>query len=163
MKLIDIFKKYGTGKDNSVMIKATEALSSYIEEKLTEDEYCTLKKKVYETLEGGHFNKEFADIQIAKLYYKDDSGEIHRGPYWTDDEIYSVYQQYKPKLGEYNLYDFAVTLNMIKSDNCNKLKKWFPNATKEEMLAKLIEETLNWLDDDDNPFGKEKIWRYFNS
>lgn len=52
---------------------------------------------------------------------------------------------------------------MIKSDNYMKLKKWFPNATKEDILEKIIEETLNWLEDEDNPFGKEKVWRYFNS
>ena len=162
MKLVDIFKKYGVNKDTEVMIKTTEVISDYLEETLSNDEYCALKKKIYQSLEGGHFNKEFADIQIAKMYYKE-NGEIHRAPYWTEDEVYNIYQQYKSKLVPYNLYDFEVAINMIKSDNCIKLKKWFPDATKEELLNKIIEETLNWLDDEDNPFGTEKVWKYFNS
>lgn len=163
MTLLEIFQKYGAGKDNSAMAKTTEVLSEFIKNKLTDEEYCALKKKVYASLEGGHFNKEFAEIQISKLYYKDDNGEKHYAPYWTNDEVYSVYQNYKSILGNYNLYDFEVALNMIKSDNYMKLKKWFPNATKEDILEKIIEETLNWLEDEDNPFGKEKVWRYFNS
>ena len=163
MTLLQIFQKYGTGKDNAAMTKTTEVLSEFIKNRLSDEDYYVLKKKVYASLEGGHFNKEFADMQMSKLYYKDINGEKHYAPYWTDDEMYAVYQNNKAKLGNYNLYDFEVALNMIKSDNYNKLKSWFQTATKDELLDKLVEETLNWLDDEDNPFGKEKVWRYFNS
>jgi hypothetical protein len=51
---------------------------------------------------------------------------------------------------------------MVKSDNCNKLRSWFPDATEMELLDKLVEEALNYLDDADNPYGTEKIWKYLN-
>ena len=35
-------------------------------------------------------------------------------------------------------------------------------ATEEELLSKLVEESINYLDDADNPYGSEKIWRYLN-
>lgn len=31
------------------------------------------------------------------------------------------------------------------------------------MVEKLVEEAVNYLDDADNPYGDEKIWRYLNS
>ena len=62
----------------------------------------------------------------------------------------------------YNEYDFYVTLNMIKSDNYELYKKRF-NGYSDNQLDKLfIEDAINWLDDKDNPFGKNKIWKYLN-
>lgn len=29
-------------------------------------------------------------------------------------------------------------------------------------MSKLVEEAVNYLDDADNPYGTEKIWRYLN-
>lgn len=77
-------------------------------------------------------------------------------------EVKAVYDGIRSKIPAYNQYDFEVTLNMVKSDNCNKLKKWFPGATEEELMSKLVEEAVNYLDDADNPYGTEKIWRYLN-
>ena len=51
---------------------------------------------------------------------------------------------------------------MIKSDYCPLLKRWFPDESKEDHLKRLVALTVNWLDDADNPFGKEKVWLYFN-
>jgi hypothetical protein len=42
------------------------------------------------------------------------------------------------------------------------LKIWFPGATEEELMSKLVEEAVNYLDDADNPYGTEKVWRYLN-
>lgn len=46
---------------------------------------------------------------------------------------------------KYNEYDFEVALNMIKSDYCPLLRRWYPEATNEEILNKLIDLTINWL------------------
>jgi hypothetical protein len=34
---------------------------------------------------------------------------------------------------------------MIKSDYCPLLRRWYPEATNEEILNKLIDLTINWL------------------
>ena len=41
--------------------------------------------------------------------------------------------------------------------------QYFPNISKEELIEKLIEEVINYLDDEDNPYGTEKVWKYLNS
>jgi len=48
---------------------------------------------------------------------------------------------------------------MIKSDYYPLLKRWFPE--EKDLDEKIIELTVNWLNDDDNPFGDSKIWCYF--
>ena len=59
----------------------------------------------------------------------------------------------------YNRWDFDVTMNMIKSDYYPLLRKWFPED--KNLDDKIVELTINWLNDDDNPFGDAKIWCYF--
>ena len=46
-----------------------------------------------------------------------------------------------------NLADYQKDINNIDS----QLDKLF------------IEDAINWLDDTDNPFGENKIWKYLNS
>lgn len=31
-----------------------------------------------------------------------------------------------------------------------------------EIEQRIVEATINWLDDPDNPYGQEKIWHYLN-
>lgn len=42
------------------------------------------------------------------------------------------------------------------------LRKWFPSATDKELEQKVVESTVNWLNDDDNPYGTAKVWGYLN-
>ena len=81
----------------------------------------------------------------------------------TKEQVADVYESVRSEIPEYNMWDFFVTLQMVKSDNCPMLKKWFPNATPEEMTQKFVAMAVNWLKDEDNPFGTEKIWKYLNS
>ena len=91
----------------------------------------------------------------------DSEGQKHYAPYWTDSEVEGIYELNKSSIpSAYNLYDFMVTLNMIKSDYHNILEGWFEGADNEK---RYIELAINWLDDDDNPFGGERVWKYFNS
>ena len=140
----------------------TKILSDAIEDYVPEKQKETIKTKVYYSTFGGHFNRDFADNAISKFYYVDPSGVKHQAPYWTEPEVKEIYETVKAKIPSYNFYDFETTLNMVKSDNCNKLKKWFPQATDKELLDKLVEEAVNYLVDDDNPYGTEKIWKYLN-
>ena len=163
MTLIEMVKKYGANKGESVMWNSVDMLSKALEEHLSTEEFDSIKKKMYYIMVGGHFDKEFADKQIKKFYYTDSEGRKHSAPYWTEEEVKAVYNEIKNSIPEYNFWDFEVALNMIKSDYCPLLKKWFPNETNEDHIKRLIALTINWLVDDDNPFGDEKVWLYFNS
>ena len=162
MDIYNILKEGLRGEGSDKMWCTTKILSDAIEDYVPEKQKETIKTKVYYSTFGGHFNRDFADNAISKFYYVDPSGVKHQAPYWTEPEVKEIYETVKAKIPSYNFYDFETTLNMVKSDNCNKLKKWFPQATDKELLDKLVEEAVNYLVDDDNPYGTEKIWKYLN-
>lgn len=160
----------GTTQDFSLLREVTMCLCDVLQKKLDKEEYLSLCKKTYCKVNGGHYNKEFAELQIPKMYYVDKRGEEQHAPYYTEVESKKIYEKVKDKIpNEYNFYDFDVALNMIYSDNIELLCKWSDVVVNTTTLPaewvedKIVELTVNWLDDDDNPFGTEKVWRYFNS
>ena len=163
MDIYNILKEGLRGEGSDKMWCTTKILSDAIETFVPDKQKQTIKNKVYYSTFGGHFNRDFADVAISKFYYVDLNGVKHQAPYWTESEVKNIYDTIRTKIPAYNLYDFEVTLNMVKSDNCNKLVKWFPDADTDELLEKLVEEALNYLDDEDNPYGNEKIWKYLNA
>lgn len=165
MKILDLVKKYSA--DSSDYIDVIDILSDYIE--AGDKEKChNICKEIYYRLVGGHYNKEFADEQIPKMYYEDKEGK-HYAPYWTDSTVEQIYKLNERNIPQvYNKYDFEVTLNMIKSDYKIILDKWYDenpaDMDKDSWVdKKCVELAVNWLNDEDNPFGTEKVWRYFNS
>ena len=149
-----IIKKYGNNEST------IDLLCEELKHHVPEEEYESLAKKIYEAAQGPHFDEDFAHCQIKKMYYEED-GIKHYGPYWAD--ITPIYVQAKKRLVyPYNKWDFMVALNMIKSDNYPLLKEWFPEANEKELQEKIIDLTINWLNDEDNPYGDSKVWGYFN-
>lgn len=147
-----------TCKDKSDLM--VDVLSDYLHNILDEDEYCDMCKKVYSEVAGGHYNREFAEKQIAKMYYTE-QGEKIFGPFYTESEVYKICEKVQSQIPSgYNFYDFEVALNMIVSDNHNLIEDWFEEEDSQE---RYVEMTVNWLNDEDNPFGSEKVWGYFNS
>ncbi len=163
MDIYSILKEGLRGEGSDKMWCITKILSDSIEEYVPEKQKESLLNRVYYSVNGGHFDKDSADRVIPKMYYMDEAKQKHYAPYWAESEIKPLYETIKAKIPVYNFYDFEVTLNMIKSDNYLKLKKWFPQTTEQDLLNKLVEETVNWLDDEDNPFGDEKVWKYLNA
>ena len=107
--------------------------------------------------------EDFAKEDVAKMYYTDASGNKKSAPYWTDEQVREVYSAVRDRIpSDYNEWDFYVTLNMMKADNCTMLREWFPEAGADDMEGKLVEMAINWLNDGDNPYGGAKIWRYLN-
>ena len=151
--ICQVIKKYGSNEST------INLLCDKIKQYVPEDEQELLSKNIYESIQGPHFDEDFAKCQMRKMYYEED-GVKYYAPYWGD--ISGIYLQHKKKLVHpYNKWDFMVTLNMIKSDNYILLKQWFPEADDKELLDKMIELTINWLNDEDNPYGDGKIWGYF--
>ena len=164
MKLYDVVKKYGTGKGEATMWESVKYISETLEpmKDAHPDKYWKLVKGVYALINGKHFNEEFGKWQVEQMHFKDKSGGIHKAPYWTDDAIKSVYEAHKSKMNNYPMWDFYVTINMMKADNYCMLKRWYQDATDEELDAKFIEMAINYLNDDDAPNPQTKIWSYFN-
>ena len=160
--LTEFFKKHGINKGEDVMWASVDILSKAIEEHLSPEESLKIQKKLHYLMCGGHYDKEFAEMQLPKLYYTE-NGIDYKAPYWTENDVKSVYDSVRNDIRGYNFYDFEVALNMIRSDYYLLVKKWFPNSSEDEMTRKFIDLPVNWLNDSDNPFGEEKVWLYFNS
>lgn len=163
MTLEELIKKYASEKQDEMMSKSIGILSPVIAEYVPEEENKKLMRCMYAMIVGKHYNKEFAEEDVKKMYYKDNGKNIS-APYWTEAEVRSVYENTKSKIeNKYNFWDFYVTMNMIKSDMYNFIEKNFPQSTEEEKAEKYIELAVDWLNDEDNPFGEHKIWCYLNS
>lgn len=155
-------KKYSSGKGEGTMWKTVEVISNAVQNNMADEQRAKLMRQVYSIISSGHYNDVFAHEDMAKMYYTDGDGKKHYAPYWPDSELKMVYDSISNKLGDIPFWDFAVALNMKKSDEYALLHKWFPNATEQELTTKLVESTINWLTDEDSPYGKEKTWRYLN-
>ena len=145
------------------MWKTVAVVSDMVEQYLSESEKHDLMRKMYGVMSNGHYNEDFAREDISKMYYVSDDGERHYAPYWPDDALIAIYRENKDKIPDYNQWDWMVVMNMIKSDNCHMLVEWFPGISEEKLNEKYVQSSLNWLRDEDNPFGRSKAWGYFNS
>ena len=122
-----------------------------------------LFSKLYGMLSGGHFDEEHATEAVAKMYYTDKDGEKRYAPYWTIPQIEEIYEDERGEFpATYNGWDFYVAFNMVASDNWRLLHEWWPSITPEQFAEKITDLTVNWLADEDNPYGDKKIWGYLN-
>ena len=144
------------------MWESVAVISDAVEKDMDEESRERLMRKIYCVMSGGHYNQEFAEEDVARMHYKDLNGKAHYGPYFTEEKVASVYEQVRNTIPEYNMWDFYVVMNMVKSDYCNLLSMWYPDDTETEREKRLVELAMNWLNDEDNPYGKEKAWKYFN-
>lgn len=147
---------------DAIQIKNVMSLiGDFIEKNTTSEDKVILLKAIYGIVGNGHYDHDFAAKQIENMYYVE-GGIKYYAPYWSDGEIKAVYESIKDSIKPYNFYDFEVVMNMVKSDQYLKLKKWFPTETDEELFDRYVDEAVNWLVDADNPFGDTKVWSYFN-
>ena len=162
MTLYEMTKKYGEGKGESAMWATVSAVSEAVEESMEPEAKHKLMREIYAAMSGHHYNEEFAQEDVAKMFYKGPDGKDHRAPYWTVEQVRDVYASVSRQIPDYNFWDFYVTLQMTKADNCPLLTRWFPNATTDEKDKMLVEMAVNWLDDPDSPSAGHKIWSYLN-
>lgn len=156
-------KMYGKDKGEPMMWDVIAVVSEAVEASMPEAEKHALERKVYGKMSGGHYNEQYALEDVAKMSFRDPrTGMVRKAPYWTVDTIRSIYDSLKNDMRGYNCWDFYVTLNMVASDNSALLYKWFPNLDEKEWDGKLVDMAVNWLNDDDNPYGSSKIWCYLN-
>lgn len=125
-----------------------------------EDLYWRFIKKQHEHMFGCHYNENFGMWRIEQMHYKDKAGSIHKAPHWTKDQYKTAYESVKSKLpATYNCWDFAVTLEMLYSDNICMYKAWWPDAADDVLEGKVVDAAINYLNDDDDTDCK--IWHRF--
>lgn len=160
--IYDVIKEYGKGKGEDVMWRSVRAISDGLKDMLPTEDYERMERIVYASINGSHYNEEYAKEDVKKMYYTM-NGQKVSGPYWTTEQAMQVYNKYKGEIpNAYNMWDFYVALNMTKADNCLMYRRWWQGASDEQIEQKLIEATVNYLNDADNPYGTEKIWCYLN-
>mgnify|MGYP007088308426 FL=1 len=124
-----------------------------------EDKYCLLKA-VYGVISGGHYDKDFAMHDIGNMHYDDANGIRHSAPFFTDSEVQEMFSRHMDELSDYTIYDFAVTLNMVWSDNNRTLCKYAKDGNERKAMAE--EMSVEYLCDQDAPHPHNKIWMYIN-
>lgn len=163
MKTYEIISTYFKGKDPEPLLRVIHKIAQAID-KLPEKEQEALNKDIYYVLNGGHYDETFAKLAVEKMYYTEDR-EKHYAPYWMCSEIEKIWDKNKSQIEEptYTMWDLYVTMNMLMSDNYKLLEERYPDSTKDEKTKIIVEDAINYLNDEDNPFGSEKIWGYLNA
>jgi len=162
MTLYELTKKYGSGRGEETMWNTVAAVSEAVEASMPEDHRKALLRKVYSGMSNGHYNEEFAEEDIKKMYYVDRAGKRHEAPFWPAQAVKEIYETVKGDIRPYNVCDFNVTMNMMAAGHWALLEKWFPGMTPEDRNAKTVELAVNWLNDPDSPHAESKIWNYLN-
>lgn len=161
--LYEIIKAHAADKGENTMWASTKIISDAVEKSMPEDAREHLKRDIYELMCGGHFNEHFAKEAVSKMYYIDEDGEKKYAPYWTEAAVREMYEEVKSDITPYNFWDFFVTIHMVASDNHALILRWFPDEDSSERERRYLEMAVNWLNDEDNPFGTKKVWGYLNS
>lgn len=163
-KMIESYKKTYGGSEKE-MWEAVDLIDERLLCVMKEecpDEYYQFMRELAEIYNHGHYDREYAEYDISKMWYKTPDGVMHKGGKWTIEEIVPIYNKHKTVLTKpYNVYDYAVTANMIYTDQIVILKSWFPSDTEEQINDKIFQLVDNWLNDPDYAEEGDKIWDYF--
>lgn len=86
-QMVDAAVKGGSGeKAMWASVEVTNELMEMLEEKHPAL-YEEFMRKSYEAMNGKHYNRHFAEEDVARLHYTDKDGKEHHGPYWTIEQI----------------------------------------------------------------------------
>lgn len=158
--IYDLIQNHSTGKGEGIMWDSVKLISDSIETSMPKEEADCLKRKLYEMMEGKHFDENMAKEAVSKMYYSDENGEKKYAPYWTVNTIQEIFTKVSPKISQYNMWDFFVTIHLVASNNHALIVKWFPNDTPEQRDERYVEMSVNWLNDPNSPISDHKIWGY---
>ena len=159
--IYNLIKKHSAGKGEDIMWKSTEIISDAIDRSMPELAKKHLINDLYGLMSGGHYDECMAREDVEKMYFLDEAGKEHYGPFYSDKETAALYNSIQMEIPDYNEWDFFVVMNMIASDSRGFIMKWYPNYTAEERTEKYIDMAVAWLKDKDWP-TTDKIWAYLH-
>lgn len=160
MDFVELIQEYQEGTTPEQMKAITVIIGKFVARHATEEELHCLYRDIYGVVSEGHFDRHFADEAIRKMWYEDDNGDKHYGPFFTEEEVKEVFDLNKDEISDYTIYDLAVTMNMLRSDNNRFLEKYASGESgKKEMVSTMA---IEYLQDPDAPHPTNKIWCYIN-
>lgn len=124
--------------------------------------YWQMLRDTHELFYGKHFDKEYAEWQVERMYHKDKNGITHRGEHWSREQTTEVMQMYKAKLpAEVTPGDFYVALNTQWHDYICWAMEHYPNEGEADNA--IIEMAVRFWFLDDDWGDNTKVWEYFRS
>lgn len=148
------------GLNTEQMRQLTKEIDCFVDAHATEEDKCCLLKAIYGVISGGHYDKNLAMHDISNMHYDDANGIRHNAPYFTDAEVQEMFSRHMDELSDYNIHDFAVTLNMVWSDNNKTLRRYAQEGNERKEMAECM--AVEYLCDQDAPHPHNKIWMYIN-
>lgn len=130
---------------------------------MDDEEFWDFMKDLHEDIEGKHFNEIYAKYQVSKMHHHDNKGNVIKNPIFDEHETEMIYNTHSKSLSKaITKWDLYVALNAQYNDNMKLYKKWFPEASEDEIKHKVIEATIvDWFADEDA--DDEKVWKYFRA
>lgn len=148
------------GLDANQMRMLIRKISCFVDAHASDEDKYNLLKSVYGVISDGHYDKEFAVKDISNMHYDDANGIRHNAPFFTESEVQEMFSRHMDELSDYTIHDFAVTLNMVWSDNNRTLCKYAKEGCERREMAESM--AVEYLCDQDAPHPRNKIWMYIN-
>lgn len=147
--------------DEAVMWGSIAIIDTLLEEMAEhhKERYWKIMRDTHELMHGRHFDKEYAEWQVAKMHHKC-GGEVYKGEHWSYDDTTAVMSKYRSTLpSEVTPCDFYVALNAQWHDYHCWAKEHF--ADEVDVNNAIIEGAVAfWFKDEDYP-SADKVWNYF--
>lgn len=117
------------------------------------DLYWQFMREQAGIMNGGHYDKVWADYDVSQIEYTDKDGKAHTGAYWTCEQIEEATKGMAFPSGV-TKWDKFVAFNLAKSDFCKRFD--------DEQILK-IGYLFFFADEDWDANGKgsaTKVWEY---
>lgn len=147
--------------DESVMWGSIEMWDKHLEEMREHhpEKYWAMMRHTHELMYGKHFDKEYAEWQVERMYHKC-GDKVYKGEHWTYEQTSEVMTKYRSMLpSDITPCDFYVALNSQWHDYQCWAKDKF--STEAEAENAIIEMAVRFWFMDDDWKGNTKVWEYF--
>lgn len=130
-------------------VETTEKAMEYIRDN-NPAMYDCLMRELHESINGKHYDKEFAEADVAAIHYTDKEGNEHSGAYWTMEQVKDATASMTFP-DDTTDYDKFVAFNAAHADFCKSF-------SDEDVLR--IAYDFYFADEDWK--GSGKIWEYMS-
>lgn len=148
----EIIRQNWKNGSEEIMNKSIEMVGELLEEvkKTNPDKYWNFIREQQGLMSGGHYDRDFAQYDVSKMYHTTKRGEKKIGEHWSLEQARQVRQE-KGLGGNINDYDVYVALNAF----------WHDTECSIEEEKTIIDAAIAfWFMDEDFP-AKNKVWWYF--
>ena len=105
-----------------------------------------------------HFTELSARGCIAQMYYYIDDTRKRFGPFLDFEEVKGDFEKVRMEIPDYNVWDFAVTMNLVYSNHHEVIEKW--TRKKENVVKRVSKLAVSFLNDEDSAHPSDKIFWY---